>query len=589
MGVQIPFDTLIGMENGPEAFSLFTPHDDSLEAGFSEQSSKEPTDHRDALFLDGLSSDNVDTLDLGPQASTRRLKRKLDQIPPDFSRIDEDSTTTKRARKPVSLPSGSGGSREGSIHAVSKQVSARTRALRSSSVKQYRMLSYKVKQPDEETNAESDSSSEVVFSDLLPPVQRRPLRSARRGGRLVQAQSISSDENHQPSRRSGRTERKRNIYKEPNPDDDFIEISKQEPAKPRSRPVHAKENFPIYDDDDDFVQYHNQTCDTCQRTGDNKEVGSLVYCQGCSYSYHRVCLGHRSAREHLVTQIAEDGHVMQCRRCVGLRMKDSTAPSLNRCSQCRKPGLACEAFKSLTKSKLVTTPKASPEVNISPDLINNSENILFRCAKCRRAYHFDHLSPRVRDAQQDGSFSKRRLDEYSRDWQCLDCITIVNKIQSLVAWRPADQSSFNRELRIDDFNDDEREYLVKFEGLSYFKAKWMPGPWVWGLVNGPMRNKFCAAQPSPILTFEDAVDPEFLKVETVLDCKFTSYVPLGEDAQVDLMRIKEVSQALVKYRGLTYDDGGFLISRQRSQYSDQEYSRLGGASLKGIRRTVASF
>ena len=350
----------------------------------------------------------------------------------------------------------------------------------------------------------------------------------------------------------------------------------------------TKERFPIYDDDDDFVQFHNQTCDSCQRTGDRQEVGTLVYCQGCSYSYHRVCLGGRHSREHLVTRITEDSHVMQCRRCIG-RIKDSTAPRFNRCSQCRKPGPACAAFKPLIKGKLTATPRASPEVDISPDLINNPENILFRCVKCRRAYHFDHLPPRVRDTQHGGSLSKRRLDEYSGDWQCLDCVTIVNKIQTLVAWRPADESSFNRELRIDDFNDDEREYLVKFEGLSYFRAKWMPGPWVWGLVNGPMRNKFCAAQRPPILTFEDAVDPEYLNVETVLDCKFTSYVPLGEDAQVDLMRIKEVSQTLVKYRALAYDDGEFFISGRRCRHSDQECSCMGGPSLKRVRGTVASF
>lgn len=570
------------MENGPEAFSLFTPHDHGL------RSSRGPTDHRDNLFVDELSSDDVDTSDLRLQTSTRRLKRKLDQIPSNSpGGSEEDSTTAKRVRKPNGLLSGSAGSREGSTHASSEHGSARTRALRSSGTKQYRMLSYKVKQPDEETDAESAGSSDVVFSDLLPPAQKRPLRHSRRGGRSGQAQSISSDDDYnRPARRSGRTERKKNIYKEPNPEDDFI--PKYEPLKSKPKPVLSKERFPIYDNDDDFVQFHNQTCDTCHRTGDNKEVGPLVYCQGCSYSYHRVCLGGRSVREHLVTRIAEGSHVLQCKRCIG-RVKDRTAPSFNRCTQCRNPGPACAAFRPLTKGKLPAAPKASPEVDISPDLINNAENILFRCVNCRRAYHFDHLSPRVRDTQQYGSFSKRRLEEYSGDWRCLDCITIVDKIQALVAWRPVDQSSFNRELRIDDFNDDEREYLVKFEGLSYFRAKWLPGSWVWGVINTHMRNKFFAGQPPPILTSEDAIDPEYLNVETVLDCKFTSYVPLGEDAQVDLLRIKEVSKALVKYRGLTFDDGGFLISGWRSRYSNQKCSCLGGASPKGFRRTVASF
>jgi len=574
---------LIAMENGPEAFSLYTPQEHNSSLASSEESTPRRSTPRisaqknDSLFLDPegdqSSSDDLVITDIRQNGSaTRGNKRKAAHRRQDSSSEDDRPFAPKRSRKPSHVRSHSVGSTirvvssrtRGAQHTTSSSAESEEvtpaprggRALRSSGVKQYRMLSYKVKQPDEETDVET-ISSDLVYSDLLP---KRPQRPTRRGKtKTTRMQDSSADEEAEGrARRSGRTERKKNIYREPNPDDDDFTITVMEKPKPKPKHVSAKERFPIYDDDDDgFVRFHNQTCDTCQRTGDSLEVGPLIYCQGCSYSYHRVCLGNRTAREHLVTRIDEDICVMQCRRCIGRpRMKDYTAPCLDRCQKCHGTGVSCTPFKPLKKGKAAASGKASPGVDISPDLINNPDNLLFRCVFCRRGYHFEHLPPRVREAGKGSrNLQQRRLEEYSKDWKCLDCISIPNKIQALVAWRPVDQSAFGPELYIDDYNDDEREYLVKFEELSYFRAKWMPGPWVWGLMNGTMRNKFCAAQPPPKLTFEDAVDPEFLNVEIVLDVKFTSIVPLGNDAVVDLARAKEVSKALVKYRGLGYGDG----------------------------------
>jgi len=573
------------MENGPEAFSLFTPLEhNAFRADSVGTTPPRAARERGSLFFDPedgeSSSDDFVTTNIRQTGSaTRGSKRKAVQKPQDSSSEDDSTVAPKRTRQPSHAHSNPIGS---SIRVVSSRVrdvehitssSAEPeevtpapkggRALRSSGVKQYRMLSYKVKQPDEETDIETISSSDVVYSDLL---QKRPQRpTSKRKAKATRVEGSSADEvNWGHARRSGRTERKQNIYREPNPDDDDEDFLMTVTEKPKPKPkyVSPKERFPIYDDDDEFVRFHNQTCDSCKRTGDNREVGPLIYCQGCSYSYHRVCLGYRTAREHLVTRIGEDICVMQCRRCIGRpRMKDYTAPCLGRCQMCHGIGISCIPFKPLKKGRAAASEEVSPEAEISPDLINNPDNLLFRCVFCRRGYHFGHLPPRVHEADQGNSHSQqRRLKEYSKDWKCLDCLSMPGKIQAFIAWRPADQSTFGPELYIDDFNDDEREYLVKFEELSYFRAKWMPGPWVWGLMNGTMRNKFCAAKPPPKLTFEDAVDPEFLNVEIVLDVEFTSIVPLGEDAVVDLARVKEVSKALVKYRGLGYEDGMSLCS-----------------------------
>ncbi|KAF8450185.1 P-loop containing nucleoside triphosphate hydrolase protein [Terfezia claveryi] len=574
---EVPFDTLISMENGPEAFSVFTPQEhDSSRANSDELTPRRAAQEQDSLFFnpegDKSSSDDLVITDIRQNGSEKREnKRKTAQRRQDTSSEGDSLATPKRSRRPNACSHSvssstrvvSSGTRSGQhitpASAESKEVTPAPRggrALRSSGVKKYRMLSYKVKQPDEETDVETISSSDIVYSDLLP---KRPQRSTRKGKtKTTRMQDSSADEeNGGHARRSGRTERKKNIYREPNlDDDDDFTITVMGKPKPKPKSVSAKERFPIYDDHDEFVRFHNQTCDTCHRAGDSLEVGPLIYCQGCSYSYHRVCLGNRTSREHLVTRIDEDICVMQCRRCIGRpRMKDCTAPCLDRCQKCHGTGVSCIPFKPVNKGKAAASEKASPEVDISPDLINNPDNLLFRCVICRRGYHFEHLPPRAPEADKGSSnLPQRRFIEYSRDWKCLDCVSIPNKIQAFVAWRPADQSAFGPDLYIDDFNDDEREYLVKFEELSYFRAKWMPGPWVWGLMNGLMRNKFCAAKPPPKLTFEDVVDPEFLNVEIVLDVKFTSIVPLGNDAVVDLARVKEVSKALVKYRGLGYED-----------------------------------
>lgn len=588
------------MENGPEAFSLYIPQEAQSIRGSEQRTLDKSAENQDSLFFDpgdeDSGSSDIVISDIRQNNSAQRgNKRKVGQRPQDSSSEDENPLAHKRSRKPSPLSD----STASAIHVVSSRTRGLNqrasssaepepatrsgRALRSSGTKPQKMLSYNVRQPDEETDVESRASSDVVYSDLLPRAPQRPQRSSNRV-KASRAQRISSDEeNDRHTRRSGRTERKRNTYTDyvDDDDEDFTVPTRENLVKPKPRYVSAKERFPIYDDDNEFVQSHNQTCDTCRRTGDHPEVGHLVYCQGCSYSYHKVCLGSRSAREHLVTRITEDTCVMQCRRCIGRpRMKDKTAPCLDRCQKCRGTGVSCVPFKPIKKGKGAASEKASPEVEISPDLINNPENVLFRCAFCRRGYHFEHLPARGRESEKD---NKRRLKEYSKDWKCLDCVTIPNKIEAFIAWRPADKSAFDPELYIDDFNDDEREYLVKFEQLSYFRAKWMPGPWVWGLMNGAMRNKFCAAKPLPKLTFEDAVDPEFLNVEIVLDVKFTSIVPLGDDASVDLARVKEVSTAMVKYRGLTYEEGKGLFRICQFVKLTRLNSCLGRAAFKRLR------
>ncbi|KAF7882754.1 uncharacterized protein EAF02_006117 [Botrytis sinoallii] len=104
------------------------------------------------------------------------------------------------------------------------------------------------------------------------------------------------------------------------------------------RPVSAKSSFALV---------HDQDCDVCGGTGKNSNKGrsELIYCQGCSSSIHRICLGYRSGREHMVTKVWRRTFryaVSTLYRSV--RQKDPLAPQLGACSSCNEPGASCAAF-----------------------------------------------------------------------------------------------------------------------------------------------------------------------------------------------------------------------------------------------------
>jgi chromodomain-helicase-DNA-binding protein 4 len=343
------------------------------------------------------------------------------------------------------------------------------------------------------------------------------------------------------------------------------EISENEAKVTGTRIIGAKEIFVELSEQHPFRARHRQICDTC---GDFEveDDNPLVFCQGCTNSHHKNCLGPRGTRDHLVTKVGQGDFVLQCRRCVEVaHNKDSALPELSLCQKCKVAGPACEPFRA---RKTTRQEQLEREANAGEDLItdvdvsklNNPDNVLFRCATCQRSWHMNHLPPRSNkeDAQvdsEDESSPTDRFDEYSSGWTCRECFNAPKSgIDALVAWRPSNMDAYVPGSTAEIMAEDDKDYLVKWKKLSYFRTTWMPGAWVAGVAASAMRRAFLKKDPNPPkMRTEDAIPEDWFRVDIVLGVKYTSIVSkLTKD--IALARVKEVEEAYVKYKGLGYED-----------------------------------
>ncbi|KAK6604943.1 Chromatin remodeling factor mit1 [Botrytis cinerea] len=284
-----------------------------------------------------------------------------------------------------------------------------------------------------------------------------------------------------------------------------------------------------------FALVHDQDCDVCGGTGKNSNKGrsDLIYCQGCSSSIHRICLGYRAGREHMVTKVGHEHFVMQCA-----------------CSSCNELGASCAAFSVKKTAKQEEKLREDndgddPITNVREDLVNNPDNVLFRCRGCQRGFHFEHLPPRSNKSVTSNNTEEtrfKRIQEYTKDWHGMEAI------------RP---KSYKEGGVFDDYREDEKEYLIKWEDKSYFQCSWMSGAWVWGVAAATMRKAFIrrdeGANLLPKWTSEEAISEEYLRMEIIFDVEYDkSFRPKSEEH--DKAHINDVVQVLVKFRGLAYDE-----------------------------------
>lgn len=401
--------------------------------------------------------------------------------------------------------------------------------------------------------------------------RERSMRSQPNARKVRQRQesSSSSSERPQPSRRSGRD---RGAAKSMRERDMEEEIYADEVVKSNApKVISIREIFQPLPKQSKFRIAHNDECDVCGQSGthSNKGTSPLVHCQGCSTSIHKVCLGYRSGREHMVTKVGHEDFVMQCRRCIGIATKkDSSAPRLDQCQVCRIKGRACAAFSPKRTAKQEERLREEnsgddPVTVVAPELLNNAQNVLFRCGACRRCYHFEHLPPlngKVNDPEDLEKLREVRIREYRAAWQCLECREMdanSAKVQGLVAWRPANPKTYTQGHTVDQLREDEKDYLIRWEGKSYFKCTWMPGSWVWGITSVAMRNAFIrrdeGANLLPKWTNEEAIPEEFLRMEIIFDVQYEDGFRLRSEKS-DRARIDHVDQVYVKFLGLTYED-----------------------------------
>lgn len=470
-------------------------------------------------------------------------------------------------------------------------------------------VSLPVDDDDEEdpSNASASEDADEIVYEKAKKIAPRAKRSANsnqlRGkkGRPTPRESSDEDVKPEPSRRSGRARGNMKSMQEGNVSD---EVYAEETSKPSAAKVkNVKENFRDLENNDPFKIIHNDTCDLCEGVGtDSKEGQSpLLYCQGCNTSIHRACIGNRTTREHVVTKVGEEDFVLQCRRCVGAQnKKDPIAPLYEMCSACNKPGRSCKAFsKKLTpkqEEKLREDNNGlDPVTKVSPDLINNSSNVLFRCNLCYRAYHFEHLPSFEEDEtdfEQDVSqVREARFYQYRSHGKCQECYKMTDedaKVQKMVAWRPISGVDFNTEEdTFSDLREDQREYLVKWDEKSYLHCTWQPGAWAYFVIPPAMRKAFVKNQKGPKYTTEEAIPEDWLRMEIVLAVEWKGKFQPKNEAH-GKTNISKVARVYAKFFELTYDDAVWDVPPQKTEaerYSDYRaafHEYLRGAFFQSV-------
>lgn len=402
-----------------------------------------------------------------------------------------------------------------------------------------------------------------ITSDLVHGGKKRKRKLQRvRPQRAHQARSTrrassASDIEFEPPRRSTRATRNISYTQEELDvdEDSYYRVEETTPGAPKL--VSVKEHFRPLPPDSSFASVHMSMCYTCQSSNN----GQLIFCQGCSYSYHKQCIGSRSAREHLVTKIGEASFVLQCRFCIEFQQrKDGLAPRRAMCQACKSSGVSCAPFskrQTIRQEEKLREQNdgVDPVTDVAQDLINATGNVLFRCRRCHRAWHQSHL-PRIGSPSALADQPNGALKDYSIDWHCNECTSAQQKIQRVVAWRTKD-SAVSGVPAFSDFVDDDKEYLVKWDTLSYFHCTWMPGAWIAGVAVGSARTAFAKrANEADLfkLTTKDAIPEELLTIDIVFRVKLAPTALPGVTEEDDLANVSHVSQALVKFQGLGYDD-----------------------------------
>lgn len=400
----------------------------------------------------------------------------------------------------------------------------------------------------------------IVRSDVVPEMPRRrgrpSIAAKRRAGRF----GNDDDDLEDAPRRSGRANQStRTTYLDDNLDEDMYAPEEEKlPSIPKVSG--AKEVFPRVQDGP-FKDCHTETCGSCGNNANAPNKGMMIYCQGCSNAYHKICLGFRTTREHVVTKVGQFQFVMQCRDCVGSKKKkDDRTPTLNICQVCKVKGRVCTAFAP----KLPATAEAKlreendgedPIHRVDQSLINNPDNVLFRCTNCHCAYHFEHL-PAIGGKNTEGSLREDRLDSYKIEWKCKPCLDMQYKISTLVAWRPTDRKKYAGKTAFE-VPEDAKEYLVKWDTRSYAHCEWRPGPWVFGVTNAIMRNAFPKKNNGenlyPKFDEKDAIPEEYLFADVVLNVTFKGNIHF-QSKEKDKDKALKIDSALIKFQGLDYSE-----------------------------------
>lgn len=400
---------------------------------------------------------------------------------------------------------------------------------------------------DESSDEEISSEDELVSSS----VARRRLRT-----RKASPQSKAARHSTRP-----RNVVRHNLRERLEDD----ELSEREIPE-RKKFFGAKEIFKTIPRDDRFRSHHRDICEVCVVHGDDAERGPLVFCQGCTNSYHQACLGSRAQRSHLVTKIGDDNFILQCRFCLGIaNAKDRLCPHQGCCAQCGELGKMSKPLREHTTPRREQQLRQEnggndPITPVDMSQINEVQNLLFRCTRCHRGFHFEHLPPQADELFIPKDLTRARFEEYSPTWQCHNCISALGDIDSLVAWRPSNSRVIPPDSTASSLKEEDKDYLVTWKGKSYYQAAWMPGTWVWGASAATTRKAFFRSPKNwtPCSTKKEAIPEEFLRVDIVFDVRYSEGYDDRDDVdrtfEEGISRVHDVREAFLKYKGLPYEN-----------------------------------
>ncbi|KAJ5868651.1 hypothetical protein N7534_003204 [Penicillium rubens] len=403
---------------------------------------------------------------------------------------------------------------------------------------------------------DSDESSDEDEDD--PPTRRRHLRrGVKKGKRRARewSEESSASDTGKVKRTSSRLRKTRRRNMKERLEDD--EYSEAEPEKPKQQKFSgAKEQFRELPDDNEFRLCHSQSCAQCGYEDHDLEKGPLIFCQGCTVSYHQVCLGDRSSRKHLATKVGDGDFILQCSRCLGIKHQEhDMKPHLGHCAVCREEGPMSQPLRETLSSQVEQQLREAndgvdPITHVDMARVNNVDNVLIRCLggnhSCKRAFHIQHLP---------NTEGKDRADIDPDDWQCNECSESPpgsNPIHVIVAWRP---KNFEVEVvpqLVEMIPEIDKEYLIKWHGMSYFRVTWLTGDWVSSKAPASQMKAFLKSDRStkPIMTTVEAVPEDNLRVDIIFDVEYHT----EPESKEDRARPEMVKRAYVKFKGLPYED-----------------------------------
>ncbi|KAI1204671.1 PHD/FYVE-zinc-finger like domain-containing protein [Annulohypoxylon truncatum] len=571
---EVAYDDILQLQNGPRAAEEFQQQRSGVNTVPSRSISKRP--HSDDEYYDSSGTDR------------RRKKRQKPPTQPDRKGTRHSSTrTSERGSERASMGNGQINGAEyewenadsnddmeeagsGSKKHHSGFVGLSTGRITRS--KNPIIRSHQVQDDSEDelaqsgpiTNRDDDDDDDdefipIVRSDIGGA--KRTSSNKRRKPKVPYKSTKRFDSDSEiefETRRSKRSNRASKSMRDPEIDEDYDAAEDYASYVPKIAAI--KETFNEVSEESGLGEVHSNVCETCG-TMASQGKGPLIPCQGCSYSYHKSCIGNRSQRDHRVTKVGANQFVLQCRFCIRSSQKDKRAPNYSMCQTCKIPGVSCPEFSTKKTPKQEEKARLDnggedPITYVQPNLVNNAGNILFRCSTCKRGYHFEHLPPISPGHVSSENIRYDRIQEYSLEgWKCKDCLEAKYKIHALVAWRPADQSSYLDGQTSDGFGSDEIEYLVKWEGRSHAHDSWKPGAWIYGVATSAMRTAFHKREENnlPKMTTESAVEEEWLLADVFLGVKYRRGFT-SNSKKKDLVGILDVVSVFVKFQGLGYEE-----------------------------------